>query len=117
MNLDWIRAYCLSLPHVTESMPWEESLVFKIGGKMFAIASLNPARDAVSLKADPEEFDQLIEHPAIVPAPYLARAKWIQVQRVGELPRAELQRLLLCSYKLVKAKLSKRLQSQIGGTK
>ena len=82
MNLDWIRAHCMSLPHTTEVVQWEDHLLFKIGGKMYAIGSLNPAHDALSLKADPDEFDSLVEIPGIIPAPYMARNKWIQIQKV-----------------------------------
>jgi predicted DNA-binding protein (MmcQ/YjbR family) len=41
MNLEKIREYCLSLPHVTEEVLWEKDLVFKIGGKMFAVIGLD----------------------------------------------------------------------------
>src|SRR5262249_32790026 len=42
MNIDWIRKYCLSLPHSTETVQWSDDLVFKIAGKMYAVAALEP---------------------------------------------------------------------------
>jgi predicted DNA-binding protein (MmcQ/YjbR family) len=113
MNLDWIRAHCLSLPHTTENVQWEEHLLFKIGGKMYALGSLNPVHDALSLKADPDEFEALVEVPGIIPAPYMARNKWVQIQALDAVPRAEVKRLLTKSYEIVKAKLPKKLQVEL----
>lgn len=113
MNLDWIRACCMSLPHVTENIAWEEHLVFKIGGKMFAVGSLNPARDTLSLKADPAEFAELVDQPGIIPAPYMARAQWVQLQSCDAVPKAQVRRLLAKSYELVKAKLPKKTQAAL----
>ena len=45
MDVDWIRALCLSLPGATEQILWEHDLVFKVGGKMFAAAPLEPGRN------------------------------------------------------------------------
>ena len=42
VNREWVRKYCMSLPHVTEQVQWQIDLVFKIGGKMFAIVVLEP---------------------------------------------------------------------------
>ena len=56
MNIDWVRRYCMSLPHTTESVQWGNDLVFKIGGKMFAVAVLEPAKVWLSFKCSPEEF-------------------------------------------------------------
>ena len=113
MNLDWIRSHCLSLPHTTENVAWEEHLVFKIGGKMYAVGSLNPAHDALSLKADPEEFDALVELPDVIPAPHMGRNKWIQVRDLDGTSRAEVKRLLTKSYEIIKAKLPKKTQAEL----
>ena len=117
MNLDWIRAHCMSLPHTTENVAWEEHLVFKIGGKMYAVGSLNPAHDTLSLKADPEEFAELCEQPGVIPAPYMARAQWVQLQTLDALPRAEVKRLISKSYELIKAKLPKKTQAELAAPK
>lgn len=113
MNLDWIRAHCLTLPHTTEHVRWEEHLVFKIGDKMYAVGSLNPAHDALSIKADPEEFEELIERPGIIPAPHMQRMKWVQLQKCDALPRAEVKRLISKSYELVRANLPKKKQREL----
>lgn len=75
MDIECLRRHCLSLPHVTEQVQWGDNLVFKVGGKMFAVAPLEPAEVWLSFKCSDEEFAELIERPGIIPAPYLARAK------------------------------------------
>lgn len=113
MAIEWMRQHCLSFPHATENVQWGNDLVFKIGGKMFAVASLEPGAHVFSFKCAPEKFAELVELPGIVPAPYLARAHWVAFERSDALPRAETQRLLRQSYELVVAKLPKKLLAEI----
>jgi predicted DNA-binding protein (MmcQ/YjbR family) len=113
MSVEWIRAHCLSLPHCTEQMQWGDDLVFKIGGKMFAVTPLIPAPVKLSFKCTPEEFSQLIEQPGIIPAPYMARAQWVALEEIDALPRAEIKRLLSKSYELVFDKLTKKAQADL----
>jgi len=105
MHLDQLRKICMDFPGVTEQIQWEDDLVFKVGGKMFAVAPLEPARLWLSLKADPEEFVDLTERPGIIPAPYLARAKWVAIETPEILKTTEVALLLRKSYELVLAKL------------
>jgi predicted DNA-binding protein (MmcQ/YjbR family) len=113
MNIEFIRAHCLTLPHATEQVQWGDDLVFKIAGKMFAGAPLIPARIALSFKCTPEEFAELVEHPGVIPAPYLARAHWVALETHDALPPAEIKRLLTRSYELVFAKLPKKTQIEL----
>jgi len=117
MNVEAIRAFCMSLPHATEQVQWVRDLVFKVGGKMFCVVNLEPERDEVlmSFKATEEEFVTLQEIEGIVPAPYMARNKWVALERMDALPAAELKRLLRTSYELVFARLSKREQEKLAG--
>ncbi len=55
MNIDWIRKYCLSLPHSTETVQWSDDLVFKIAGKMYTVAALEPGDHWLSFKCSPDE--------------------------------------------------------------
>lgn len=105
MNVDWLRDLCLSFPHATEQVQWGYDLVFKVGGKMFAITPLEPAPVWLTFKASEESFVDLTERPGIIPAPYLARAKWVALETRGALPPDELAQLLRLSYDLVFAKL------------
>jgi predicted DNA-binding protein (MmcQ/YjbR family) len=117
MDIEWVRQYCLSLPHTTEQIQWGNDLLFKVGGKMFAGMPLEPARVWLSLKADPEEFAELIENQGVIPAPYMARVKWIAMENERALPRNEVLRLVSKSYEMVFAKLSKKLQAELAAGK
>ena len=115
MGLEKIREYCLSLPHATEEVLWQKDLVFKIGGKMFAVIGLDagPASQ-FSFKCTPEEFTELTELDGIIPAPYAARYHWVAVQKPSALKQAETKRLIKDSYEMVKAKLPKKTQAHLG---
>ena len=66
MDIESVRHYCLSFPHVTENVQWGNDLVFKIGGKMFAITVLEgAAKYCLSFKCTPEEYGELTERDGI----------------------------------------------------
>jgi len=113
MNIDQLRELCLSFPGVTEQMQWGDDLLFKVGGKMFAVTPLVPAKVWISLKASPEKFAELTERPGVLPAPYLARAKWISLESADTLPDAEITQLVRESYKLVLAKLPRKMRESV----
>lgn len=117
MSIDWLREFCLSLPHTTEQVQWEDSLVFKVGGKMYAVASLEPRAHWLSFKASEEDFAELIERPGMIPAPYLARAHWVALESESSFSRAELQQLLTHAHALVLAKLPKKTQQALASRK
>ncbi len=111
MPAEWFRQHCLNLPHATENVQWGADLVFKVSGKMFAVLVLEPAPHCCSFKCTPEDFAELTERPGIVPAPYLARARWVALESFDALPRADIQRLLAASHQLVFAKLPRKTQA------
>jgi predicted DNA-binding protein (MmcQ/YjbR family) len=113
MNVDWLRELCLSFPGATEQIQWGYDLVFKVGGKMFAVTPLEPAPVCLSFKASPENFAELTERPNIIPAPYLARAQWVALQTRDALPAGELARLLRDSYDMIFAKLPKKTREAV----
>src|SRR2546423_8807663 len=113
MNVDRLREVCLSFPGATEQIQWGNDLLFKVGGKMFAVAPLEPAPVCLSFKCSEESFAELTERPGIVPAPYLARAKWVALENSDAIARGELTQLLHASYELVFAKLPKRVQEEL----
>jgi predicted DNA-binding protein (MmcQ/YjbR family) len=116
VDLETIRQHCLSFPAVTENIQWGADLVFKVGGKMFAVACVDrPAAIVISFKTTPDLFEQLTERDGIVPAPYLARAQWIALERFDALTPAELRDLVRGSYDLVFASLTKKLQAELRG--
>ena len=114
MDIEQVRAYCLSFPHVTENVQWGNDLLFKIGGKMFAVAGLDAASDhCLSFKCTPEKFAELVEQDGIVPAPYVARYHWVALQRFNAVSEIELKALLRNAYDLVLAKLPKKVKMQL----
>jgi predicted DNA-binding protein (MmcQ/YjbR family) len=113
MDIDWLRKTCLAFPHATEQIQWGYDLVFKIGGRMFAVAPTEPARVCLSFKCSDETFAELTERPGIIPAPYMARAKWVALETHEAISRPELAVLLKTSYALVIAKLPKRMQAHL----
>ena len=117
MNIDQLRKLCLSFPGATEQVQWEDHLLFKVGGKMFAITSLEPAPVWLSLKTSPENFAEFTERPGVVPAPYLARAKWIALETPDALALPELTQLLRESYELVLAKLPQKSRQAVAAGK
>jgi predicted DNA-binding protein (MmcQ/YjbR family) len=114
MNIEWVRRYCIGLPHTTEQIQWGHDLVFKIGGKMYAAGPVDGRWDVcLSFKAGPEEFAELCERPGIIPAPYMARAQWVALQNWDALTVPELRRLLRGSYDMVLTKLPKKRQAEL----
>jgi len=117
MNTDWVRELCLSFPQTTEQIQWGEVLVFKVAGKIHALTVLQPAKTWLTFKASPEKFAELTERPGIIPAPYLARAKWVALETKDALSPDELRLLLRESYEMVVAKLPKRTREALASRK
>lgn len=116
MDIGWIREFCLSLPHTTEKVQWEDNLVFKVGGKMYAVVALEPRPQRehwMSFKCSAEEFHTLLDRDGVIPAPYLARAQWVALETEDALSRDEIRRLLAEAHSLIFAKLPKSTQAQL----
>jgi predicted DNA-binding protein (MmcQ/YjbR family) len=109
MDLEAIRKFCLSLPYATEGIQWEDDLLFRIGGKMFAVCNLDGS--SISFKCTPEEFEELVLIDGIIPAPYMARHHWVQIRKSNALRTADLQRLIRDSYSMVYEKLPKKIRN------
>ena len=114
MDIESVRKFCLSLPHVTEDVQWGNDLLFRIGNKMFAVVALDAASDhCMSFKCTPEVFAELTEREGIVPAPYVARYHWVALERFNVLPERELKELLRNAYRLILEKLPAKLRAQL----
>lgn len=117
MTLGRFRAACLALPGATEQMQWEVDAVFKVGGKMFAVACTDfrkyPEAKKCSFKCDDETFAELVERDGVVPAPYLARAKWIALDDWAALDDREILTLIARAHALVVAGLPKKVRAAL----
>jgi predicted DNA-binding protein (MmcQ/YjbR family) len=114
MNIETLRKFLLSLPHVEETMQWGDNLLFwvgdkSIGGKMFAVANLERDSNGVlSFAAGPERYHELLETEGVFPAPYMARNFWVAIERYSVFSSSELERLLRSAHQITFAKLPKR---------
>lgn len=102
-----------SLPGVTEDIKWEKDLVFSVGGKMFAVFGL-PEGEPIGFKVEDVAFASLTQQPGIIPAPYMARHSWVNVESRRTLPAAALEELLRESYRLIAEKLPKKTRAALG---
>lgn len=114
-DFDAQRRLAASLPAATEDVKWGADLVFSVGGRMFCVFLLDSGRPvSCAMKVDDERFLELTDVPGVIPAPYLARAKWVQVARGHRLPPGELDALVRRSHALVAARLTRKLQRELG---
>ena len=110
MNLEELREYCLSLPHVTEDMPFgEDILVFRICNRIFVLTSLESVPLRVSLKCDPERAIELREQypDKIIAGYHLNKKHWNTVLLEG-LPLTLIKEMIQHSYDQVLAKVPKK---------
>lgn len=116
MNIADIEKHLKSLPHTTLSIQWGNDRVFKIGGKMFAVVGQDEAKKphGMSFKASPESFRILTELPGIIPAPYLARAQWVYLDKPTRLPSKDLKAYLTRAHAIVAGGLTRKLQTELG---
>ena len=113
MTLAKLREHCLAFPGTTEQVQWGADLVFKVGGKMFCVACTEAAPNVISFKCNDEAFATLCEREGIIPAPYMARAKWVALERWDTLSDRELRPLIADAYRLIKEKLPKKTQAAL----
>lgn len=123
MNIADAHAFCAALPGATLDYKWrfEDSVhpVFSVGGKMFAMFSMKAERlvDQLLFKAHDDRFLELTDRPGITPSAYLARAKWVTLDRPTRVSDDELRALLTEAHAVIVGKLSKKLQAALcGGT-
>jgi predicted DNA-binding protein (MmcQ/YjbR family) len=113
MNVDQLREYCLSLKGTTEDIKWGHDLCFSVGGKMYCVTGAD-GESGTSFKCTDEDFVALQERNGIIPAPYMARNKWVMVEKSSALKKNEWEHYILESYQLVASKLTKKMKGELG---
>lgn len=114
MDNESIREICMALPHVRETLNWGHHLVYwvgdrEIGGKMFAMTDLDASGFGVLwFHCGAERFHELLEIEGIAPAPHLARAHWVALERWDALRPREIEEELRRAHALIYARLPKR---------
>jgi len=124
MRLSEFNTCCESLPSVTKVIQWGGAHVWKVGGKIFAIASrwgpnsnfkIVPEEGArISFKCSDFSYSILIEQQGIIPAPYLARAKWVQLEEMDAMSNEEVCAYITEAHAIITAKLTKKLRAELG---
>ncbi|MCG8306118.1 MAG: MmcQ/YjbR family DNA-binding protein [Cytophagales bacterium] len=114
MNIESFRTYCLSKKGVTEEFPFDDvTLVFKVMGKMFALADVDLFK-SINLKCDPERAVELRdEYPAINAGYHMNKRHWNTIEMDGTLSDVFVKELIDHSYDLVVAKLSKAQKARL----
>lgn len=114
MNIESFRSYCLGKKGVTEEFPFDENtLVFKVMGKMYALTDLENFK-SVNLKCDPEKAAQLREEfPSVLPGYHMNKKHWNSVLMDGSIPDKLIKTWIDDSYNLVAASLSRQLQLEL----
>ncbi len=116
MFRDEFDTYCQALKSTTNVIQWGGASVWKVGGKIFAICSVWGAdcHEKISFKCSEHSFHILCELSGIIPAPYLARAKWVQVQHENALSDEDLKSYIQTAYEIVTAKLTRADRKALG---
>ncbi len=112
MDGSTFRGHCMALPGVTEGLPFgEDVLVFKVGGKMFALLVLKASPLRVNLKCDPDRAIMLRQqHSGVLPGYHMSKVHWNTVIQDGSVDDAMLLELMHHSYELIVAGLPKKIQ-------
>ncbi len=115
MNLADFCAYCLSLPDVVETTPFgPEAIVYKVSGKMFALAMADEVPTRANLKCDPDRALELRDrHEDITPGYHMNKRHWNTLNLGGRLSNALVRELIDHSYELVVASLPKTAREKL----
>ena len=112
MNHESVREHCLAMPFVTEVVRWGGNLLFKVGGKMFAILDLDAER--LSVKCSHESYAELVEREDVVPASHnMWRHQWVTLESLSALPDRECRDVLAAAYTIVRAGLPRRIRAEL----
>jgi len=117
MTLEDYNGFCASLASATHVVQWGGADVWKVGGKVFAIAGLGRGEHPwFTFKCSDMAFDVLKEQPGLRPAPYLASRgmTWIQRQTAETMSDDALRDYLRESHRLISLKLTRRLRQELG---
>ncbi len=117
MHVDGFREYCLRKPGTTESTPFgEDNLVFKVGGKMFALLALDEIPAACNLKCDPDLALELRDrYEQVRPGYHMSKKHWNTVELGTGLSDLEVRKMIDHSYELVVKGLPKTKRTRLGG--
>jgi len=116
MDRDEFNAFCAALPATTNVVQWGNASVWKVGGKIFAICSIwgEDSHQKIGFKCSDLSYQILCELDGVVPAPYLARAKWVQVQEPGALSDDNIRSYIEEAHTIIAGKLTRAKRAELG---
>jgi len=119
MNIESLQKHCLSKKSVTEETPFgPDNLVYKVGGKMFLLASLDAIPLQFNVKCDPDEAEQLRDtYACVLPGYHMSKKHWNTIVVDGSVSDKQLQEWIDASYYLVLESLPKKLKQEISAQK
>ncbi len=116
MRLDRLKSFALALPHATFVKQWGETLVFKIGGKMFMIVSLDgDTAEAIAFKCSPADYTRLTtEVDGVRPSSHnLYKSHWATLEDPEALTETQLKAQIRAAYDLIRTALPKKIQATL----
>lgn len=115
MNIEFIREYFLSQPHVTEDLPFgDDTLVFRVGGKIFGLCGIAHF-ESINLKCDPDRAIELREqYNGVQPGYHMNKKHWNTVYVRSDVPEKLVLELIQHSYDLVLSSLPKKMRDALG---
>jgi predicted DNA-binding protein (MmcQ/YjbR family) len=114
VTVEDLRNICKKFKGMTEDIKWEDHLCFNIGGKMFLVTAPDAVPVSASFKVSDEEFDTLSSKPGFMPAPYLARYKWVHLDDIGRLNKKQWEHYMRQAYELIASKLPAKTKKELG---
>ena len=115
MNIEWLREYCLSLPHATEDFPFDErTLAFRVAGKIFLLTDVEEPWE-FNAKCDPERAVELRERypDAVRPGYHMNKTHWNTVRIDMGLDDALVLDLIRHSYDLIRSSLPAKIRKDL----
>ncbi len=114
MTIEDIQTICKRFKGVTEDIKWDDHLCFNVGGKMFLVTAPDHVPCPASIKVSEESFDEISSREGFMPAPYLARYKWVWMDDIKRLSKKEWESYIPTAYGLVASKLPRKIKQEIG---
>ena len=114
MTIEEIQKICSKFKGVTQDIKWENHLCFNIGGKMFLVTAPDQTPPTASIKVSDDDFETLPDREGIIPAPYMARHKWVYLDSINRFSKKEWEFYAKQAFDLVSSKLSTKQQKLLG---
>lgn len=115
MDIEQLRYYCLAKPAVEETLPFgPETLVYKVGGKVFLLTGLDSDQLRFNVKCDPDKAIELREEfSCVLPGYHMNKKHWNTIVVDGSVSNKQLKEWINHSYELVVASLPKKLRDEL----